>query len=83
MVVFDLSYFRDPVRYPGTAVSSPLVPVLITALLAYIIADKVLQVRGAWVVDGRNSGDDVQRGTRKREMRGENSGKENSGKIHT
>lgn len=44
LVLFDLSYFKDAARFPDTAVSSPLVPVVLTAVLAYIVADTCFQV---------------------------------------
>lgn len=47
LVLFDLSYFTDAARFPDTAVSSPLVPVVLTAVLAYIVADTCFQVWSA------------------------------------
>lgn len=44
LILFDLAYFKDAARFPDTAVSSPLVPVVLTAVLAYIVADTCFQV---------------------------------------
>lgn len=40
----DTTYFRDAAAYPKTAITSSWLPVLVVVALAYVIADKFMQV---------------------------------------
>ena len=43
----DLPYYRNAAQYPGTSLSSPYLPVILSMLAGYIIAECFFNVRHA------------------------------------
>jgi hypothetical protein len=41
----DLDYYNDPTKYPATQLSSPLLPVAISAIVGYFVAAMFFSVR--------------------------------------
>ncbi len=47
LLMTDLPFYTDPVKYPNTYLSSPLIPVLLSLLIGYIVASIFFNVRSA------------------------------------
>ena len=45
LLMTDLPFYTDPVNYPNTYLSSPLIPVLLSLLIGYIVASVFFNVR--------------------------------------
>ena len=43
----DLPYYKNTAQYPGTSLSSPYLPVILSMLASYIIAECFFNVRRA------------------------------------
>ena len=46
LLMSDLDYYSNPAKYPGTYISSPLLPVLLSMLAGYIVGAMFFNVRG-------------------------------------
>ena len=47
LLMTDLPFYTDPVKYPNTYLSSPLIPVLLSLFIGYIVASVFFNVRSA------------------------------------
>lgn len=47
MLMSTLVYYTDPVKYPNTFLSSPLLPVFLSLLVGFIVASVFFNVRSA------------------------------------
>ena len=45
LLMSDLPFYTDPVKYPNTYLSSPLLPVLLSLLIGYVVASVFFNVR--------------------------------------
>jgi hypothetical protein len=45
MLMSTLTYYTDPVKYPNTFMSSPLLPVILSLIVGYIVASVFFNVR--------------------------------------
>ena len=45
LLMSDLPFYTDPVKYPNTYLSSPLLPVFLSLLIGYIVASVFFNVR--------------------------------------
>lgn len=45
LLMSTLTYYTDPVKYPNTFMSSPLLPVILSLLIGYIVASVFFNVR--------------------------------------
>ena len=44
LLMTDLPFYTDPVKYPNTYLSSPLIPVLLSVLIGYLVASVFFNV---------------------------------------
>jgi hypothetical protein len=45
LLMSDLPFYTDPVKYPNTYLSSPLLPVFLSLLIGYVVASVFFNVR--------------------------------------
>ena len=45
LLMSDLDYYSNPAKYPGTYLTSPLLPVLLSMLIGYIVGAMFFNVR--------------------------------------
>lgn len=45
LLMSDMPFYTDPVKYPNNYMSSPLLPVILSLLIGYIVASVFFNVR--------------------------------------